>query len=244
MSLEIDVFTLFPDHLAWLPGSARCATSLESGAARAASLDLRGWALGEYRQVDDAPYGGGAGMLVRVDVVCAALEETYGRPIDQVREARRIVVLTPVGRRLADAVAAEYAAWQPGDAAVPAATRASTSACTTTWPPRSSRSAPTCCPAARSPPMAVIDAVARKLPGALGKAESHLHDSFSQAMGGRPEYPALHHVRRSSAAGRCRRCCCRATTRRVAAWRDAARRARATLRICEPVPGDGSIRWS
>ena len=56
----------------------------EAGRLRLRVLDLRDHALGGYRQVDDAPYGGGAGMLIRVDVVCAALESTYGAAIDQV----------------------------------------------------------------------------------------------------------------------------------------------------------------
>ena len=76
--LEIDVFTLFPEAFAWLSETRPLRNATEAGRLRLRVLDLRDHALGGYRQVDDAPYGGGAGMLIRVDVVCAALESTYG----------------------------------------------------------------------------------------------------------------------------------------------------------------------
>ena len=56
--------------------------AVAAGSLRLRTIDLREHALGDYRQVDDAPYGGGAGMVIRVDVVCAALEATYGESID------------------------------------------------------------------------------------------------------------------------------------------------------------------
>ena len=88
VTLEIDVFTLFPRLL-------RLAARVPPGAKRASrrarcelrTFDLRDHAPGEHRQVDDAPYGGGAGMVIRVDVVCAALEATYGARIERVLEA-------------------------------------------------------------------------------------------------------------------------------------------------------------
>ena len=60
--------------------------------------------------------------------------------------------------------------------------------------------------------MVVCDAVLRKLPGALGHADSALEESFSPALDGRPRVPALHAARRSGAGGTFRRCCCRAIT--------------------------------
>ncbi|MGB1377156.1 MAG: tRNA (guanosine(37)-N1)-methyltransferase TrmD, partial [Miltoncostaeaceae bacterium] len=60
--------------------------------------------------MDDSPYGGGPGMVLRVDVMAAALEAVYGVPPDQVRDGRRVVVLSPRGRPFTDAVARELAA--------------------------------------------------------------------------------------------------------------------------------------
>ena len=59
--LEIDVFTLFPDAFAWLRESRPLRNAAEAGSLRLRMIDLRDHALGGYRQVDDAPYGGGAG---------------------------------------------------------------------------------------------------------------------------------------------------------------------------------------
>ena len=56
------------------------------------------------------PYGGGAGMVVRVDVVARALEEVYGVPAREVRQGRRVVLTEPAGRRLDQAYVDEVAA--------------------------------------------------------------------------------------------------------------------------------------
>ncbi len=75
MSLEIDVLTLFPEVVevplrASIPGRA-----LERGLAVLRVHDLRRWGLGRHRTVDDYPYGGGAGMVLRPEPVAAALDE-------------------------------------------------------------------------------------------------------------------------------------------------------------------------
>jgi tRNA (guanine37-N1)-methyltransferase len=186
--LELDVFTLFPDSLAWLRETRPVRNAVAAGSLALRAIDLRDWALGGYRQVDDAPYGGGAGMVIRVDVVCAALEATYATPIDVVRAQRRVAVLTPVGRELTDAVVTELAGlerltllagrYEGFDQRVHdhlANDELSVGRYVLSG--------------GEVAAMAVIDAVTRKLPGALGKAESHEHDSYSEALEGLPEYP-------------------------------------------------------
>jgi tRNA (guanine37-N1)-methyltransferase len=188
VSLEIDVFTLFPDAFDWLRGTRPLRNVLESGELRLRMVDLRDFGLGAYRQVDDPPYGGGAGMLIRVDVVCEALERTYGAGIDELRATRRIAVLTPAGRRLTDGLAGEYAGcerltllagrYEGFDQRVHeqlATEELSVGEYVLSG--------------GEIPAMAVVDAVVRKLPGALGKRQSHLEESFSQALDGRLEYP-------------------------------------------------------
>ena len=188
MTLEIDVFTLFPDSLAWLKETRPVRNAVAAGSLALRAIDLRDWALGAYRQVDDAPYGGGAGLVIRVDVVCAALEATYAGPIDAVLAERRVAVLTPVGRELTDAVVTELAGlerltllsgrYEGFDQRVHdhlANDELSVGRYVLSG--------------GEVAAMAVIDAVTRKLPGALGKAESHEHDSYSAALDGLPEYP-------------------------------------------------------
>ncbi len=110
--MRLDVFTLVPHAFAWLTEQRPVATVLGG------ELELR---LFSYRettplrngQVDDEPYGGGAGMVLRVDVVAAALEAAYGGPPDN-----RVVALSPQGRQLTQAVVEELAARGTADAPV------------------------------------------------------------------------------------------------------------------------------
>ena len=139
--MKLDVFTLFPE------GSTGSTAQRHVQNALAYGSELR---LFNYRdttpltagQVDDAPYGGGAGMVLRVDVVDAALKAAYGGP------RRPRVVLLAAGRpQLDDALAGELAGEPPWRSSA-AATRASTSGSTSTSRPTRSRSAATCSPAA------------------------------------------------------------------------------------------------
>ena len=92
--MQIDVFTLLPHAFAWLTEQRPLAAVLGS------ELELRLWNYRDFTplrggQVDDEPYGGGAGMVLRVDVVWSALEAVYGDV-----GGRRIVALTPQGTQL------------------------------------------------------------------------------------------------------------------------------------------------
>src|SRR2546427_5409653 len=101
--LQLDVFTLVPHAFAWLTEQRPVAAVLGD------ELDLRLFSYRDYsplrsRQVDDEPYGGGAGMVLRVDVVAAALDAVYGGVPDH-----RVIALTPQGRQLTQAVVEELA---------------------------------------------------------------------------------------------------------------------------------------
>lgn len=186
--LSIDVLTLFPGQFHWLRESRPVRNLLEAGTLELRAIDLREFAPGRYRQVDDAPYGGGAGMVIRVDVVCAALEATYGLPIERVREEVEVVALTPGGRRFSDALAVELGGagrlcllcgrYEGFDQRVfdHLATEAVSIG-------------PYVLSGGEVAAMAIVDAVTRRLPGALGREQSHREESFSPALAGRVEYP-------------------------------------------------------
>jgi tRNA (guanine37-N1)-methyltransferase len=188
VTLELDVLTLFPGYFDWLRETRPVRNAVAAGSLALRTIDLREFGLGDYRQADDAPYGGGAGMVIRVDVVCAALETTYGGNIDAILAARRVAVLTPIGRELTDAVVTELAGlerltvlsgrYEGFDQRVHdhlANDEISVGRYILSG--------------GEIAAMAVIDGVTRKLEGALGKRESHEHDSYSEALGGLPEYP-------------------------------------------------------
>lgn len=186
--MRIDVFTLFPEWFDWMRRPRHLAQ-----AGLVAGLELRCFSFRDYStlpnaQVDDAPYGGGPGMVLRVDAVAGALEAVYGVPAERVREGRRVVVLTPRGRRFDDAVARELAEldelvllcgrYEGFDERVHEHL-ANDALCL----------GPFVLAGGEVAAMAVIDAVARRLPGALGNPESLDRESFSEALGGGVEHP-------------------------------------------------------
>jgi tRNA (guanine37-N1)-methyltransferase len=189
----IDVFTLFPEHFDWFLRQRHVSNSL----ARGNELNFRNYRdttpLGAG-QVDDSPYGGGAGMVMRVDVVDSALEAAYGSNRDGVRK----IALAPSGRLFDEELAAELATtshvallcgrYEGFDERVvehladePISIGRYVLA------------------GGELPAMVVCDAVLRKLPGALGDAESAVEESYSAALEGAPEYP--HYTRPASYRG-------------------------------------------
>jgi tRNA (guanine37-N1)-methyltransferase len=135
------------------------------------------------RQVDDTPYGGGAGMVLRVDVVAAALDAVYGGVPE-----RRMIALTPQGRQLDQALVEELAVeesltllssrFEGFDERIVA------NMCTDRI-----SIGPYVLSGGEIPAMAVLDAIVRRLPGALGSEESGLIESFSEELDGGLEYP-------------------------------------------------------
>jgi tRNA (guanine37-N1)-methyltransferase len=185
--LELDVFTLFPHWFAWLSEERAVQNSLGS-AANLRLLSLRDFSPLKHAQVDDAPFGGGAGMLLRVDVVVAALEGAYAQPLDEVRASRRIIALDPGGRPFDDAYARELAASErvtllcgryegfDGRILDHVATE-------------SLSLGPFVLSGGEPAAMTVIDAIFRLLPGALGDDASSEEESFSPQLEGNLEYP-------------------------------------------------------
>jgi tRNA (guanine37-N1)-methyltransferase len=151
-------------------------------------VDLRASTPLKAGQVDDTPYGGGAGMVIRVDVVEEALRARYDADPLGLREQRRVVALSPGGRRFDDALASELAAepeltllcgrYEGFDERVHEHLASDVVSI-----------GPYVLSGGELAAMVVCDAVIRKLPGALGHEESALEESFSEALEGAPEYP-------------------------------------------------------
>src|SRR4051794_41814027 len=95
--MNIDVFTLFPEWFEWFRGQRHVANALAAGHTVDA-IDVRASTPLKWGQVDDTPFGGGAGMVLRVDVVEAALRARYGIDPVRLRSERRGVAAPPPGR--------------------------------------------------------------------------------------------------------------------------------------------------
>jgi tRNA (guanine37-N1)-methyltransferase len=179
--MRIDVFTLVPHAFAWLTEQQPMAGVLGT------ELELR---LINYRettplragQVDDEPYGGGAGMVLRVDVVAAALDAVYGED-----RPDRVIALTPQGRPLTQQIVEELAEqkqltllssrFEGFDERI--VEHLSSDAISV---------GPYVLSNGDLPAMVLLDAVARRLPGALAEGSGEL-ESFSEELGGGLEYP-------------------------------------------------------
>lgn len=185
--MRIEVFTLFPDWFRWFTEQRHVANAIGLGH-RFETVDLRATTPLGAGQVDDTPYGGGAGMVIRVDVVEAALRERWGADPVEARGPRRVVALAASGRRFDDALASELAATE--DVALLCGRyegfdeRVHEHLATDVI-----SIGPYVLAGGELAAMVVSDAVLRKLPGALGHADSVVEESFSEALGGAPEYP-------------------------------------------------------
>ncbi len=97
--MEIDIFTLFPEWFRWLTEQRHVRNALAAGT-RIECVNFREHTPLGAGQVDDTPFGGGAGMVLRVDVLDSALRARYGVDPVRLREDRRVIALTP-GRAVA-----------------------------------------------------------------------------------------------------------------------------------------------
>jgi len=135
-------------------------------------------------QVDDTPYGGGAGMVMRVDVVDAALEAAYGGDRDDIRT----VALTAGGRLFDEKLAADLAA-EPRLALLSGRYEGLDERVVEHLADDAVSIGRYVLSGGELPAMVIADAVLRKLPGALGDEQSALEESYSEALEGMPEYP-------------------------------------------------------
>ena len=177
----LDVFTQVPHAFAWMTEQRPLAAVLGG------ELELR---LFNYRdtsplrsgQVDDDPFGGGAGMVLRVDVVAAALDAVYeGSP------GHRVVALTPQGRPLTQAIVEELAQ-ESHLTLLSSRFEGFDERIVKHLASDAISIGPYVLSGGELPAMVLLDAIARRLPGALA-AGSGENESFSEALDGGLEYP-------------------------------------------------------
>lgn len=195
--MRIDVLTIFPGFFAGPLDTSLVASARADGTLDVRVQDLRDWTTDRHRSVDDAPYGGGAGMVMRADVLVAAAESVWndvapGAPVAPPQHVAggprpRTVLLTPRGRPLTQALVRELAEEERlvlvcgryegidervhelvatdevslGDYVLMGGEVAAA---------------------------AIVEAVARLLPGVLGNAESAVEESFEQGLLEHPLY--------------------------------------------------------
>lgn len=178
MTLEIEILTLFPAMVRGPLAESIPGRIQEQGLATVAIRDLRDWGLGRHRSVDDAPYGGGAGMILRPEPVAAALDDLR-------RPDSLVVLLDPVGEVFRQARAADLATrshlifvcprYEGVDERIRSLVDLELSI------------GDYVVTGGELPALVVIDAVIRLLPGAI-EAESVADESFSDGLLEYPQY--------------------------------------------------------
>ncbi len=184
MSLRFDVLTLFPDMVRAPLTTSMLGRGIAAGAIEVGIHDIRAHGLGRHRTVDDAPYGGGPGLVMRVDVAAAAIHAVR-------RPDARVLWLTAAGRRFDQALAREYAAlphlvllcghYEGVDERIASVVDEEVSI------------GDFVLTGGEIAAMAIVDAVARLVPGVLGNDASPTEESFSHGLLEYPQYtrPAL-----------------------------------------------------
>jgi len=185
--MQIDVFTLFPEWFGWFERQRPVHNALALGH-QLRFFNYRDTTPLKAGQVDDTPYGGGAGMLLRVDVVDAALQAAYGQDRAVMLAERRVVVLEAAGRPLTDELSTELA--QEERVTLLCGRYEGIDDRVRTQLANDSVSiGPYVLSGGELAAMVVADSVLRKLPGSLGDERSALEESYSPALGGSVEYP-------------------------------------------------------
>lgn len=186
--MQIDVLTLFPDWFGWFDDQRHVRNAAEAGH-RVRTFNPRDYTTTTARQVDDTPYGGGAGMVLRVDVMEQALRGVYDEDPVELREHRRVIALTPGGRVLDDAYVDELAAEPEGITLLCGRYEGFDERIVEHFCSDTLSIGQYVLAGGELAAMVVCDAVLRKLPGTLGHEQSAVEESFSVALDGDPEYP-------------------------------------------------------
>jgi tRNA (guanine37-N1)-methyltransferase len=185
--VRFDVFTLFPEAFDWYLTQVHIKAARELGH-EFALTNYRDHTPLSHLQVDDTPFGGGAGMVLRIDVVCAAFEAAFGEDAERVQDTRRVVELTPKGRQLDDAFASELAGGGEDVVLLCGRYEGIDERVTHLITDRLSVG-PYVLSGGEIAAMATLDAVTRKLPGVISNPESIVSESHAPELEGGAEYP-------------------------------------------------------
>src|SRR5947209_3319395 len=185
--MRIEVFTLFPDAFEWFERQHHVRAALAQGH-QLGYVNYRDHTPLKAGQVDDTPFGGGAGMVLRVDVVEAALLARYGRDPLELRRERRVIALTPADGLL-DGRLVEELSQEEALTVLSGRYEGFDQRVLDHFTTDEVSIGRYVLAGGELPAMVLCDALLRKLPGALGHEYSAVEESFAEALEGAPEYP-------------------------------------------------------
>lgn len=183
--MRIDVLTLFPEIFSGYLGQSLVHKAIERQLLEVQLHDIRRWSNNKHHKVDDRPYGGGPGMVMKVEPVVACVEAVQA----EAAPAGCLIVLSPQGERLTQRVV-EQLAVEPRLLLVCGRYEGFDQRVYDLLQPREISIGDYVLNGGEVAAMVVIDAVMRLIPGALGDELSNVHDSFSTGNRGleAPQY--------------------------------------------------------
>ena len=180
MTFRAVVLTLFPGMFPGTLGQSLAGKALKDGVWSLETVDIRDFARDKHRSVDDTPFGGGAGMVMRPDVIDEALEAHYPK-------RGPLVYLTPRGRVFDQAIARRFAA-EPGLTLLCGRYEGVDQRVLEAWDVEEISVGDFVLSGGETAAVVVLDAVVRLLPGVVGKTESIEEDSFERGLLEHPLY--------------------------------------------------------
>lgn len=186
---EIHIFTLVPQAFAWFVEQHPVSAAISAGAVSVCVHDMRAYSRLPHREVDDTPYGGGPGMVTRVDIVAAALEGVFEQPAVMVRDTRDVYVMAAGGTPFDHSFSMGLS--HSGRPLVLLCGRFEgfDSRVEDLLATGSLSIGPYVLAGGELAAQVVVETVVRHLPGSLGNGESAVEESFSERLSGMVEYP-------------------------------------------------------
>ena len=183
--MNITILTLFPDMVRAVLDTSMLGRAQAAGAVKFDVRNLRDWGQGIHQNVDDSPYGGGAGMVLRVDVIDAALTD-----IKKGLTNPLVLLMTPQGKPFSQEKA-EMLASEQRDLILIAGHYEGFDERIRTLVDEEVSAGDYVLTGGELPALTIADAVTRLLPSALGSDESVKEESFSMSINGQRvlEYP-------------------------------------------------------
>jgi tRNA (guanine37-N1)-methyltransferase len=186
---RIDVFTLVPDAFAWFIQQHPVSTAIDSGSVAIAIHNIREYSPLPHHEVDDTPYGGGPGMVTRVDIVGTALEGVFSCAPTEVRATRDVYVLAAGGRPFDHDLGVSLALGDRDLVLLCGRFEGFDARVEELFATGALSIGPYVLAGGEVPAQVVMEAVVRHLPGSLGNEDSVLEESFSRELDGMVEYP-------------------------------------------------------
>jgi tRNA (guanine37-N1)-methyltransferase len=179
---NVDVLTLFPEMVTGYRSASILGKAAERGLLRVQAYDIRAYAEGKHRVTDDAPYGGGAGMVFKPEPLVAAIEAARGRV-----PGARVLLTSPRGERLDQDMARRLAAG-PTDLVLVCGRYEGVDERVRAYVDGEVSAGDFVLTGGELVALCLVDAVARLLPGVLGNAGSTLSESFEEGLLEYPHY--------------------------------------------------------